>query len=74
MRSYSTNGLEIRVGDGGRTAVRYYVSRINGRGWHWDAYLGDLGGISAGYSPVLLPTRDAAVTAVAQHYATRLGY
>lgn len=75
MRSYGTSGLEIRVGNGERTTVRYYVSHIPGHGWRWDAYLGDTGGVSAGYSG--LPharTRDAAVTGVAEHYAARLGY
>ena len=73
MRNYSINGLEIRVGDGDVTAVRYYVSRVNGRGWRWDAYLGDLGGTCAGYSLTFAPTRDAAVMSVAEHYAARLG-
>lgn len=73
MHDYSINGLEIRVGNGDRTAVRYYVSRTAGHGWRWDAYLGD-SGVSAGYSRTFARTRDDAVTAVAGHYAARLGY
>lgn len=73
MIGYGPDGLEIRVGDGADAELRYYVSHIPGRGWRWDAYLGDLGGVSAGFSSTHLPTRDDAVTAVAEHYAARLG-
>lgn len=72
MIGYGPDGLEIRVGDGADAEVRYYVSYTPGRGWRWDAYLGDLGGVSAGYSEAFAPTRDGAVTGVAEHYAARL--
>lgn len=73
MRSYGSNGLEIRVGDGRHATIRYYVSEYPGLGWRWDAYFGDLGGVSAGHSETFGRTRGDAVTAVAEHYAAHLG-
>lgn len=73
MENYGHGGLEIRVGDGDRTTIRYYVSRVPGRGWRWDAYFGDLGGVTAGHAETFGRTRDGAVTAVAEHYATHIG-